>query len=73
MEERGVAVGLEKKSGERKKGLGFCTVQTHHRRFVIRTGDHCRSVLQTGGDAFASHHQRFVTRTSGAREYHCRF
>ena len=40
MEERGVAVGLEKKTGGRKKGLGFYTVQTHHRRLVIRaSGD----------------------------------
>jgi hypothetical protein len=26
MEERGVAVGLGKKGGGRKKGLGFCTI-----------------------------------------------
>ena len=54
MEERGVAVGLEKKTGGRKKGLGFYTVQTHHRRLVIRAGGddhhHRRLVLPTGGD-----------------------
>ena len=38
-----MAVGLEKKGGGRKKGLGFITVQAHHRRFVVRTN----------GDAFA--------------------
>jgi len=35
MEERGVAVGLEKKSGGRNKGLEFCTVHAHHRRFML--------------------------------------
>ena len=35
MEERGVAFGLEKKDGGRKKGLGFCTVQAHHQRLVM--------------------------------------
>ena len=75
--ERGVAVGLEKKSGGRNKGLEFCTIHAHHRRFITRTGGdasyHRRSVLQTGGDAFASHHQRFVTRTGGDRQHHRRF
>ena len=32
-----MAVGLEKKSGERKEGLGFYTVQAYHRRFETRT------------------------------------
>ena len=32
-----MAVGLEKKGGRRKEGLGFCTVQAYHRRFVTRT------------------------------------
>ena len=77
MEERGVAVGLEKKSGGRKKRLGFCTVQAHHRRFITRTdGDasyHRRLVLQTGGDAFAGHHQWFITRTGGVRQHYRRF
>jgi len=51
MEERGVAVGLEKKSGGRKKGLGFYTVQTHHRWLVTRAGgDDRRLVLPTSGD-----------------------
>ena len=62
MEKRGVAVGLEKKGSGRKKGLGFCTVQAHHRRFV----------LQTGSDALAGHQQRFVPRT-GDRQHHRRF
>ena len=77
MEERDVAVGLEKKGGGRKKGLGFCTVQAHHCRFVTRTvGDasyHRRFVLQAGGDALAGHHQRFVPRTGGDRQHHYRF
>jgi len=37
MEERDVAVGLEKKGGGRKKELEFCTVQAHHQRFVLQT------------------------------------
>jgi hypothetical protein len=32
-----VAVGLGKKGGGRKKGLGFCTVQAYHHRFVLIT------------------------------------
>ena len=47
-----MAVGLEKKGGGRKEGLGFCTVQAYHRRFETQTvGDaayHRRFVLQTG-------------------------
>ena len=62
-----MAVGLEKKGGRRKEGLGFCTVQAYHRRFVTRTvGDasyHQRFVTRTGGDN--QHHQRFVFRTGG--------
>jgi hypothetical protein len=38
MEERGVAVGLGKKGGGRKKGLGFCTIQANHRWLVAGTG-----------------------------------
>ena len=77
MEEKGVAVGLEKKGGRRKEGLGVCTVQAYHRRFVTRTvGDayyHRRFVLQTGGDMPAGHHQRFLTRTGGDNQHHRRF
>ena len=58
-----MAVGLEKKGDGRKEGLGFCTVHTYHRRFV----------LQTGGDMLAGHHQRFVTRTGGDNQHHRRF
>jgi hypothetical protein len=32
-----VPVGLGKKGCGRKKGLGFCTVQAHHRWLVVRT------------------------------------
>jgi hypothetical protein len=35
MKERGVAIGLGKKGGGRKKGLRFYTIQADHRRFVI--------------------------------------
>ena len=48
MEERGVAIGLEKKGGGRKKGLEFCTVQVHHHRFIPRT------------DGDAAYHRLFV-------------
>ena len=72
-----MAVGLEKKGGGRKEGLGFCTVQAYHRRFKTRTvGDatyHRRFVLQTGGDMLAGHHQRFITRTGGDNQHHQQF
>ena len=59
-----MAVGLEKKGGRRKEGLGFCTVQAYHRRFKTRTisdgavGYHRWFVTRTGGDE--AHHHRFV-------------
>jgi hypothetical protein len=38
MKERGVAIGLGKKGGGRKKGLGFCTLEAHYHQFMARNG-----------------------------------
>jgi hypothetical protein len=52
----GVAVGLEKKGGVRKKGLGFYIVQAYHHRFVTPTGGdgphHRWLVAETGSDGW---------------------
>jgi hypothetical protein len=55
--ERGVAVGLEKKGGGRKKGLGFCTYtgSSPPVRIINRM-----IVAGTGGDGWRHHHRRFI-------------